>query len=40
MDVGFFLEILGMNSTSGNELRLSEFLKGETAILYPGEEIP
>ena len=27
MDVGFFLEILGMNSTSGNELRLSEFLK-------------
>ncbi|MDY6320042.1 MAG: M20/M25/M40 family metallo-hydrolase [Bacteroidales bacterium] len=40
MDVGFFLEILGMNSTSGNELRLSEFLKERLPFYIPEKKFP
>ncbi|MDY6385640.1 MAG: hypothetical protein SPL26_08950, partial [Bacteroidales bacterium] len=40
MDVGFFMEILGMNSTSGNELRLSEFLKERLPFYIPEKKFP
>ena len=40
MDVEFFLETLGMNSTSGNELRLSEFLKERLPFYIPEKKFP
>lgn len=40
MDVNFFLEILGINSTSGNEIRLSEFLKERLPFYIQEKKFP